>query len=90
MKILFRFNEFPLFVTKILTIDDSNAIFGELKCNLTIINKILNYNYNYKIIQLYNYNTIISVIVATDEGPSPKLALREGGSRGNIESQLPM
>ena len=24
--------------------------------------------------------------VATDEGPSPKLALSEGGSRGNIES----
>ena len=24
--------------------------------------------------------------VATDEGPSPKLALSEGGRRGNIES----
>ena len=24
--------------------------------------------------------------VSTDKGPSPKLALREGGSRGNIES----
>ena len=24
--------------------------------------------------------------VATDEGPIPKLALSEGGSRGNIES----
>ena len=90
MKILFRFNECPIFVTKILNIDDSNAIFGELKCNLTIINIILNQNYNYKIIQLYNYNTIINVIVATDEGPSPKLDLREGGSRGNIESQLRM
>ena len=27
-----------------------------------------------------------NVSVATDEGPSPKLALSEGGSRGNIES----
>ena len=27
-----------------------------------------------------------NVCVATDEGPSPKLALSEGGSRGNIES----
>ena len=27
-----------------------------------------------------------NVSVATDEGPSPKLALREGGSRGNIET----
>ena len=27
-----------------------------------------------------------SVSVATDEGPSPKLALSEGGSRENIES----
>ena len=26
------------------------------------------------------------VSVATDEGPSPKLALSEGGSRGNVES----
>ena len=31
-------------------------------------------------------NSIRNVSVATDEGPSPKLALREGGSRGNIES----
>ena len=31
-----------------------------------------------------NINWCISV--ATDEGPSPKLALSEGGSRGNIES----
>ena len=30
--------------------------------------------------RLYNY------IYATDEGPSPKLALSEGGSREDIES----
>ena len=30
--------------------------------------------------------SIRNVSVATDEGPSPKLALSEGGSRGNIES----
>ena len=29
---------------------------------------------------------IRKVSVATDEGPSPKLALSEGRSRGNIES----
>ena len=34
--------------------------------------------------KLYIYIYIVSV--ATDEGPSPKLALSEGGSRGNIES----
>ena len=33
-------------------------------------------------IHIYIY---INVSVATDEGPSPKLALSEGGSRGNIE-----
>ena len=31
-------------------------------------------------------NSIRNVSVATDEGPSPKLAPSEGGSRGNIES----
>ena len=31
-------------------------------------------------------NSIRNVSVATDEGPSAKLALSEGGSRGNIES----
>ena len=31
-------------------------------------------------------NLIRNVSVATDEGPSPKLALSGGGSRGNIES----
>ena len=31
-------------------------------------------------------NSIRNVSVATDEGPSPKLALSEGGSRENIES----
>ena len=30
-------------------------------------------------------NSIRNISVATDEGPSPKLALSEGGSRGNIE-----
>ena len=30
--------------------------------------------------------SIRNVSVATDEGPSPKLALSEGGSRGNIDS----
>ena len=30
-------------------------------------------------------NSIRNVSVATDKGPSPKLALSEGGSRGNIE-----
>ena len=29
--------------------------------------------------------TPIYISLATDEGPSPKLALSEGGSRGNIE-----
>ena len=32
------------------------------------------------------YNVIYNVSVATDEGPSPKLAPSEGESRGNIES----
>ena len=27
-----------------------------------------------------------NISMVTDEGPSPKLALSEGGSRGNIES----
>ena len=31
-------------------------------------------------------NKIRNVSVETDEGPSPKLALSEGGSRRNIES----
>ena len=31
-------------------------------------------------------NSIRNVSVANDEGPSPELALSEGGSRGNIES----
>ena len=35
-------------------------------------------------------NSIRNVSVATDEGPSPKLALSEGGSKGNIESKLRM
>ena len=37
---------------------------------------------------IYNIYTmyIRNVSVATDEGPSPKLALSEDGSRGNIES----
>ena len=35
-------------------------------------------------------NSIQNVSVATDEGLSPKLALSEGGSRGNIESYLQM
>ena len=34
----------------------------------------------------YLTNSIQNVGVATDKGPSPKLAPREGGSRGNIES----
>ena len=32
------------------------------------------------------HNSIQNVSVATDEGPSPKLALSKGGSRGNMES----
>ena len=35
---------------------------------------------------IYIQNSIRNVSVATDEGASPKLALSEGGSRGNIES----
>ena len=31
-------------------------------------------------------NSIRNVSVATDKGPSPKLALSKGGSRGNMES----
>ena len=34
----------------------------------------------------YLTNSIRNVSVATDEGPSPKLVLSEGGIRGNIES----
>ena len=34
----------------------------------------------------YLTNSIRNVSVATDEGPSPKLTLSEGGSKGNIES----
>ena len=34
----------------------------------------------------YLPNSIRNISVATEEGPSPKLALSEGGSRGNIES----
>ena len=44
-------------------------------------------------IDKFHYTTMINakykfenVSVTTDEGPSPKLALSEGGSRGNIES----
>ena len=33
-----------------------------------------------------NSRTKFETLVATDEGPSPKLALSESGSRGNIES----
>ena len=31
-------------------------------------------------------NSIQNISVVTYEGPSPKLALSEGGSKGNIES----
>ena len=41
--------------------------------------------YMYVYIYIYIYS-VRKVSVATDEGPSPKLALSEGGSRGNIES----
>ena len=34
----------------------------------------------------HDYLNLRNVSVATDEGPSPKLTLSEGGSRGNIES----
>ena len=34
----------------------------------------------------YLTNSIWNVSLATDEGPSQKLATSEGGSRGNIES----
>ena len=34
----------------------------------------------------YLTNSIRNVGVATDEGPSPRLALNQSGSRGNIES----
>ena len=36
-------------------------------------------------IYIYVYIHVCKCIM-TDEGPSPKLALSEGGSRGNIES----
>ena len=44
--------------------------------------------YIYKIYtpMITSQNSIRNVSVATDEGPSSKLALSEGGSRGNIES----
>ena len=35
---------------------------------------------------VYTCYIYIMYSVATDEGPSPKLALSEGGSRANIES----
>ena len=35
---------------------------------------------------IISLNSIRNVSAATDEGPSPKLALNEGGSRGNVES----
>ena len=42
---------------------------------------------SFKYIYIYIYNVSIrNVSVATDEGPGPKLALSEGGSRENIES----
>ena len=34
----------------------------------------------------YLANSIRNVSVATDKGPSPKLARSEGGSRGKLES----
>ena len=54
---------------------------------------IYTYWYTYKYIYIYIYkpmitsqNSVRNVSVATDEGPRPKLALSEGGSKGNIES----
>ena len=49
------------------------------------------YEYHiYRQIPLYTHdyltNSIRNVGVATDEGPSPKLAPTEGRSRGNIEN----
>ena len=38
------------------------------------------------ILMITSQNSIRNVSMATDEGPSPKLALSEGGSRENIES----
>ena len=38
MVIQLRFNKFPIFVTKILHIEGSNAVFDKLEYNLTIVN----------------------------------------------------
>ena len=50
--------------------------------NTIYIGKILLHTHDYLT------NEVRNVCVVTDEGPSPKLALSEGGSRGNIESKL--
>ena len=34
---------------------------------------------------IYIHIYIYIIYLATDEGPSPKLALSEGGARGNID-----
>ena len=44
---------------------------------------ITKFRYTHMINSKYKFE---NVNVATDEGPSPKLALRDGGNRGNIES----
>ena len=56
-------------------------------------NARLKYIYIYIYIYKFRYtpmitsqNSVQNVSVATDEGPGSKLALSEGGSRGNIES----
>ena len=66
--------------------------------NIYVIMKTMclpGYHHLYIYIHIYIYmytpmitsqNSIRNVSVATDEGPSSKLALSEGGSRGNIES----
>ena len=63
-----------------------------IKIKIVCLRKTLAQNeyHMYQQIPLHTHDYLITSIqnirVATDEGPSPKLALSEGGSRWNIES----
>ena len=69
-----------------------NLVFDFLPVPVSLNRKTLAQNeyHIYRQIPLHTHdylkNQIRNVSVATDEGPSPKLVLSEGGSRGNIES----
>ena len=59
-----------------------------IKCKVLSLNNFI-YIHTYRYIYIF-YIYIRNVSVATDERPSPKWALSEGGSRGSIESYLQM